>query len=105
MQTLNKVAFQEYINEKPQSETGIHNFVALLEGCSAKNPHELKETFGKFDCVPNPGGLTYYVFDVKGGDTRVVAHIDFKEQVAFVALVMNHADYDKWSDKGRKNRR
>ena len=50
----------------------------------------LRQTFPSADLVGN-----FVVFNIAGNNFRLIAYIDFKNQMAFIRAVLTHAEYDK----------
>jgi mRNA interferase HigB len=73
----------------PQSRGPLDRWATLMKGVSPKNLIELRQTFGHADLV---GNLT--VFNIGGGNYRLLAVVSYVAQVAVVNNVLTHAEYD-----------
>jgi mRNA interferase HigB len=62
----------------------------LAEGCKARHPQELRQTFGPVDPVP-----PQTVFDIKGNSFRLISEIDYEHQTIVVTHVLTHEEYDR----------
>ena len=105
MKILDKTKLALYVQQHSTARSSFQTFTTALEGCTARNYTQLRETFGSVTAVPNRQEGTRYVFNVGGNDHRVIAEIDFREQVAFIVEALSHDDYNKWSDRQRKKRK
>jgi len=55
------------------------------------NPADVKATFGSAD----PVGEKRIVFNIGGSKYRLIAEIDYRNQIVFVCFLGTHAQYDK----------
>lgn len=75
----------------PKHAKALDKWVALLEGCLAKNFSQLKSaTYRSADYVK-----PYVVFDVAGNNLRVITQISFAVGQVTVEHVLDHKEYDK----------
>ena len=52
----------------------------------------VKLTFAAIDYAPSTGTL---IFDIGGNKYRIVASVDFKEQILLIENVMTHGEYTR----------
>ena len=52
----------------------------------------MKLTFAATDYAPSTGTL---IFNIGGNKYRIVARVDFKEQMLFIESVMTHEEYTR----------
>jgi mRNA interferase HigB len=55
------------------------------------SPAEVKSSYGTASIV----GSDRVVFNIKGNDYRLVAAVDYRQQIVFIKWVGRHRDYDK----------
>ena len=93
MLILGKDIIEHAKTKYPRFSVALDRWVVLMEGCNAKHPPELKQTFGDADIVP-----PHTVFDVSGNHLRLIAKVLYKVQQAIVIHVLTHKEYDegKW---------
>lgn len=56
------------------------------------NVLDLRKTFGPVD----PAG-DFTVFNIRGNNYRLIAVVDYEEQICVVHRLMTHSEYDLWS--------
>ena len=93
MQVLGKHIIEHAKSLHPRFAAALDRWVVLMEGCNAKHPPELKQTFGDADIVS-----PHTVFDISGNHLRLIARVVYKLQQAIVTHVLTHKEYDegKW---------
>ncbi|MFT2722380.1 type II toxin-antitoxin system HigB family toxin [Deinococcus sp. A31D244] len=96
MNVTNKPVLQQYAAQHPQAQAVFGTFLTKLEHCTARDFQQLVETFPRCDRVPNRNGPAYYIFNVGGNNHRVVAHVQFGDQVIIIRHAFSHAQYDDW---------
>lgn len=62
--------------------------------CSAHWKHlpDVKATFPATDYAPDTGTL---IFDIGGNKYRLVARVDFEEQMLWIGSIMTHEQYNR----------
>lgn len=96
MNVTNKPVLQQYAAQHPQARKVFSTFLKKLEHCTAREFRQLGEAFPRCDRVPNKNGPAYYIFDVGGNSHRVVAHVQFEDQVIIILHAFSHEQYDAW---------
>ena len=76
----------------PDAKSALARWIALVRGNRFRTILELRKTFGPVDPVS-----AYTVFNIRGNKYRLIAVIDYEEQLCVVHEVMTHKTYDKWS--------
>jgi mRNA interferase HigB len=84
-------ALREFWTLHPKAAAPLKAWHALMERSEAASLAELRRTFGSADWVE---GLV--VFDIGGNKYRVIAHVAFAAQRAYVRHVFTHEEYDRW---------
>ena len=72
----------------------------VLKSTSFKTPDELKAVFPSLDNFKYKN--KWYVLDVGGNNLRVMAFIQFVSGRLYVKHIVSHADYDRLTEKYRK---
>jgi len=88
---ISRKALRDFWSLHPGAASPLKAWHTLMEHCEAASFAELRRTFGSADWVD---GLV--VFDVGGNKYRVIAHVVFRAQRAYVRHVFTHEEYDKW---------
>ena len=100
MHVIAKKAFNDAANKYPNDAKSIKDLYRLLNSEKFASPEELKAT------VPSLDNFKYkdkwWVIDVGGNNLRLIAFIEFRHGRVFVKHIVNHADYDKLTDRYRK---
>ena len=72
----------------------------MLNSGKFKKPEELKQV------VPSLDNFKYkdkwWVIDIGGNNLRMIAFIEFRHGRVYVKHILNHADYDKLTERYRK---
>ena len=97
MRLIAESTLREFWDKHPESKSKLSAWFKLFKACSAQDFNELKQTFPSADYVPK----RYTVFDIGGNAYRVVLHVHYNRQKAYVRLVGTHAEYDEWTEKNR----
>jgi mRNA interferase HigB len=81
-----------FAKEHPASRKPLQRFVTIVR--SAVWPHfpALRETFPATDYAPATGTL---VFNVGGNKYRLIARVDFEEQLLAIQTVLTQREYDR----------
>jgi mRNA interferase HigB len=81
-----------FAKKHPASRRPLQRFMAVAR--SALWPHfpAVKETFSAADYAPATGTL---IFNIGGNKYRLVARVDFEEQLLVIQSVLTHREYDR----------
>lgn len=93
MRIVSRKALRTYWEEHPESEEVLVDWFNKIKRLSPANFVELRRTFPSADLVGD-----CVVFNVGGNNYRVIVHLDYDIQIAWIRFVLSHADYDreKW---------
>jgi mRNA interferase HigB len=75
-----------------RSRKPLQRFLEIAR--AAEWPHfpAVKQTLPATDYAPSTGTL---IFDIGGNKYRLVARVDFQEQILFIQEVMTHEEYER----------
>ena len=90
MRVISRKAFRQFWENHPESEQALTEFYGKLKRCNPANIAELRQTFPSADLVGH-----CMVFNVGGNNFRVIIHVDFEIQGAWIRFVLSHAEYSK----------
>ena len=81
-----------FAKKHPASRKPLQRFVTIAS--TARWPHfpAVKETFSTTDYAPASGTL---IFNIAGNKYRLVARVDFEEQLLVIQTVLTHQEYDR----------
>ncbi len=82
---------RQFSESYPDSEDALNNWYTVTEKADWANFNELREMFGSADYVGN--GL--YVFNIRGGNYRLIVRIIFRVRTIYIKFVGTHKQYDK----------
>ena len=83
--TIAKFAKKHAASRKP-----LQRFLDIVKQASWRHFADVKSTFGSADYAARR-----LVFDAGGNKYRVIASVDFDEQILVVDQVMTHEEYDR----------
>ena len=75
----------------PDAKRALQRWIALIRDNRFRNILDLRKTFGAVDPVGD-----YTVFNMRGNNYRLIAVINYKEQICIIDDVMTHKAYDRW---------
>lgn len=84
----------KFQKKHPPSRKSLGRFLRIVRAAAWANLDALKQTFASADYTAKTGSV---IFNVGGGKYRVVARVDFTEQILTIDQVLTHAEYDERS--------
>lgn len=90
MQILGQDILQEAAREHADAAGAITMWIANVRAARWRNLIELKADFPSADYVP-----PVTVFNVRGNNYRLIALVDYSEQVVVAKHFLTHATYNK----------
>jgi mRNA interferase HigB len=97
MRVLGTDKLWEFMKKHPQARGPLAAWLAEAESARWARWADLKDRYPRADLVPGRNVGRLVVFDIKGNDYRLVAHVHFDQQFIVVRRVGTHAEYNKWS--------
>ncbi len=90
MQVYGEAAVRKFATKHAASRQPLRRFLEVAR--AAEWPHfpAVKQTLPATDYAPSTGTL---IFDIGGNKYRLVARVDFEEQILFIQTVMTHEEY------------
>ena len=87
-----EAAIAQFARKHAASRKPLQRFPEIA--LAAEWPHfpAVKQTFATADYAPSTGTL---IFDIGGNRYRLVARVDFEEEVLYIESVMTHEEYDR----------
>ncbi|TPG45985.1 type II toxin-antitoxin system HigB family toxin [Roseomonas nepalensis] len=83
-------------NEK--AEKPLRDWFGIAEHSEWKTTIEVKNTFPQTDFQPRGRAI----FDIGGNKFRIVARIEYQNQIVRIEEVLDHTEYDAWNEKQRR---
>ncbi len=92
MVVLSYAKIKTFIHKHPESKDVMNNWYRLADKADWSNFHEIKRMFSNsVDAI----GKDRFVFNVGGGNYRIIAVIFFDVRTLYLRFVGTHAEYDK----------
>jgi mRNA interferase HigB len=91
VRVFGEIVIAGFARKHPASRKPLQRFMAIAR--AAEWPHfpALKTTFPATDYAPATGTL---IFNIAGNKYRLIARVDFKEQLLVIETVLTHHEYD-----------
>lgn len=92
MKVYGEAAITKFSKKHAASRKPLQRFLEIAR--SSEWPHipAVKQAFPAADYAAASGTL---IFDIGGNKYRLIARVDFDEQVLYIQSVMTHQEYDK----------
>ena len=87
-----EAAVEEFAKQHAASRKPLARFLAIARAASWKHFPEVTQTFPATDYAPATGTL---IFEIGGNKYRLIARVDFEEQMLFIQAVMTHEKYNR----------
>ena len=90
-----------YGREHPDAKGWLDNWYRITRSSSWRNITAARRTFPHADSIRVGSLRQVTVFNVRGGNHRLITAIHYNTQTVYVLLLMTHAEYtkDAWKDK------
>ncbi|HUC01540.1 MAG TPA: type II toxin-antitoxin system HigB family toxin [Candidatus Paceibacterota bacterium] len=93
MKLLGKQLLSDFKDNYPDARAQIEAWEAEVEDAGWATPHALKSRYQKASLL----GDQQVVFDICGNKYRLLAQINYKNQIALVKKIGTHKEYDTWT--------
>ncbi|MCC6591615.1 MAG: type II toxin-antitoxin system HigB family toxin [Bryobacterales bacterium] len=92
MTVYGKAAIAKFAKKHAAARKPLLRFLNIAN--TAEWPHfpAVKENFPATDYAPATGTL---IFDIGGNKYRLIARVDFEEQILYIESVMTHEEYNR----------
>ncbi|MCW3074717.1 MAG: hypothetical protein JWP69_1786 [Flaviaesturariibacter sp.] len=91
MIVLSYGTIRDFSAKHPDAEDALNNWYRVVEEADWANFNEMRMLFGSVDAVGND----LYVFNIRGGNYRLIVRIIFKVRTVFIRFIGTHKEYDK----------
>ncbi len=92
MVVISYAVIRDFIEKNPQAKDVMNNWYRTAEKADWSNFHEIKNMFSNsVDAIGNDR----FVFNVGGGNFRIIALIFFDVRTMYIRFVGWHSEYDK----------
>jgi len=100
MHVISRRPFFEAAKRYPNSRVAIEDCYRVLKNGTFENPEALRRVFPSLDNFKYRD--RWWVIDISGNHLRLMAFIEFKYNRLYVRHIVTHAEYDKLTEKYRK---
>lgn len=90
MWIIAKRTLREFWERHPDAEPSLLAWHSIVERADWGAPNEVKATFGNASIIAG----NRVVFNIKGNDYRLVAHILYHRRRVYIRFIGTHAEYD-----------
>ena len=92
MTVYGEAAVEAFAKQHAASRKPLARFLAVARAAAWKHFPQVKQTFPATDYAAATGML---IFDMGGNKYRLIARVDFAEQLLFIQAVMTHEKYNR----------
>ena len=92
MRILSAVIAARFAGRHAGARKPIQRFLAIARNANWPHFSAVKQTFAATDIGRQSGRL---IFDIGGNKYRLIASVDFKEQVLVIERVLTHEEYNR----------
>ena len=100
MHVISRKPFRDAAEQYSNSRNAIDDCYRVLRNGNFSTPDELRQVFPSLDNFKYLD--RWWVIDISGNQLRLLAFIDFEHNRLYVRHIVTHAEYDKLTDKYRK---
>jgi mRNA interferase HigB len=92
VKVFGEAAIAGFARKHAASRKPLQRFVSIARAAVWPHFPAVKETFPATDYAPATGTL---IFDIGGNKYRLIARVDFDEQLLVIETVLTHQEYDR----------
>ena len=92
MRVFGEAALARFTKRHAASRKPLQRFLAIARLADWPHFPAVKQTFPATDYAPSTGTL---IFDIGGNKFRLVARVDFEEQVLYLQRVLTHEEHNR----------
>jgi mRNA interferase HigB len=90
MRVISKKAWRDVVAADPTLEGPISEWYKVASNAEWKSLVDVRKTYSHADFVD-----PFTVFNIKGGNYRLVVKIEYRWQLIFVKHLLTHAEYER----------
>jgi mRNA interferase HigB len=91
VEVIGEAVLTKFARKYDRARRPLQNFLKVPQEAQWRRFLDVKQSFSGVDYTPS--GWT--VFDIGGNKYRLIAKIDFEEQVLLIEKIMTHEEYDR----------
>ena len=93
MNIYNKSSVNKFARKHAESKDALFAWYDYVKTVSWDTPNDIKRSFPKASVIGK--GTHLVVFDILGGNYRLVVSINYRNKWVFIKWFGTHSDYDK----------
>lgn len=102
MHVISRKPFNDACKDYPNDADAIDRTYRVLRNGDFKTPDEMQKVFPSLDNFKYKD--KWWVIDIGGNNLRLMAFIEFRDNRLYVKHIVTHSDYDKLTERYRKER-
>jgi mRNA interferase HigB len=99
---ISRKPFNDAAKQFPNDQDALVNTYTTLRNGKFETPDQLRQVFPSLDNFKYRD--KWWVIDIGGNNLRLIAFIEFRDNRMYVKHISSHAEYDRLSDKYRRNK-
>jgi|TARA_R110002124_G_scaffold85566_2_gene222005 mRNA interferase HigB len=99
---ISRKPFNDAAKQFPNDREALVNTYTTLRNGRFETPGQLRQVFPSLDNFKYRD--KWWVIDIGGNNLRLIAFIEFRDNRMYVKHICSHAEYDRLTDKYRRNR-
>ena len=91
MEVIGEAVAAKFTKKHPVARKPLQRFLTVVKAAEWRHFPDVKQSFAAADYTPS--GRT--IFDIGGNKYRLIARIDFEEQLLLIEKMLTHEEYDR----------
>lgn len=92
MEVVGTQKLHEFKNKHPDIRKPIDSWLCEVKEAQWNNTHDIKMHYASASFLSG----NRIVFNIKGGNYRLLVKVDFQRQLVLIKDIATHEDYNKW---------
>lgn len=102
MHVISRKPFNDAAKLYPNDREALVHVYTTLRNGDFSAPEELRKVFPSLDNFKYRD--KWWVIDIGGNNLRMIAFVEFRDNRMYVKHIVSHSEYDKLTEKYRKNK-
>ena len=101
MRLIDIKTFTQFWTKHADSQEALTKWHQIAEKANWRSIREVRNVYPHADAVKVKSGRTVTVFNIMGGNYRLITAIHYNSQIIFLMMVLTHKEYstDNWKKK------
>ena len=92
MRVFGEAALASFARKHPDARRPLQRFLGIARNADWPQYPAIKQSFPATDYASGSGTL---IFDIGGNKYRLIARVDFEEQILYIQSVLTHKEYER----------